>query len=302
MIMVSKVLWKGGMKHRPLYSSILCVSTVLGVLLVDPAGRAHATDTTTATPSTSTAESPSGLDATSKSDHAPLVRDSSARSGDLTPARTGGGDEQQSHRYEDSLSKEAALASPSGVSADPVTGGSPPEGREAAADSAKSSQSRLDEIKAAVSEALIGTQAQKAEGSTGAEAESQPEESSIDERRQWLRKVVGSTPVPDNARDAEYVGELRKEVPETLVMGEAVPKDEAVALSRETTDRPADAMKTEEMQPGIYQVRPGDSLWKIAKAHFGDGYQWQAIYDANRDTLRNTNVLSIGQMLRIPHR
>ncbi len=297
--MVSKMRWMGGMKHRLLSSSVLCASAVLGGLLVDSAGRAHATDTATATPLTSAAESSSGVDATGESDRAPFAQDSSVRSSDITPARTGG-DAQQSPRYEESLSKEAALANPSGVSADPLTSGSPPEGREAAADSAQSSQGRLDEIKAAVSEALIGTQAQKTEGTTGAVAERPPAESSVDARRQWLRKLVVSTPVPDNARDAKYVGELRKEVPETLVMGEAAPKDEAVALSQETTALPVDKMETEEIQPGSYQVQPGDSLWKIAKAHFGDGYQWQAIYDANRDTLRNTNVLSIGQTLRIP--
>jgi nucleoid-associated protein YgaU len=50
----------------------------------------------------------------------------------------------------------------------------------------------------------------------------------------------------------------------------------------------------------MYQVRPGDSLWKIAQSHLGDGYKWPIVYRANRKSLKNTNTLSVGQMLVIP--
>lgn len=46
-------------------------------------------------------------------------------------------------------------------------------------------------------------------------------------------------------------------------------------------------------------VRKGDTLMKIAFAYFGDVYQWQHIWNANRDRLHNPNVLAIGTVLKI---
>ncbi|MDH4414742.1 MAG: 5'-nucleotidase C-terminal domain-containing protein [Rhizobium sp.] len=49
---------------------------------------------------------------------------------------------------------------------------------------------------------------------------------------------------------------------------------------------------------GVYKVVAGDSLWKIAKATYGDGLLWTKIAEAN--TLRNPNVISIGRELQLP--
>lgn len=48
----------------------------------------------------------------------------------------------------------------------------------------------------------------------------------------------------------------------------------------------------------VYKVVAGDSLWKIAKATYGDGLLWTKIAEAN--TLRNPNVISIGSELQLP--
>lgn len=37
--------------------------------------------------------------------------------------------------------------------------------------------------------------------------------------------------------------------------------------------------------PPVYEVKPGDSLWAIAKLQYGDGGRWQEIYEANKDTI-----------------
>jgi nucleoid-associated protein YgaU len=49
-----------------------------------------------------------------------------------------------------------------------------------------------------------------------------------------------------------------------------------------------------------YTVKPGDSLSKIAKALTGDLNNWKAIHEANRDTIKDPNVIHAGQVLRIP--
>ncbi len=48
-----------------------------------------------------------------------------------------------------------------------------------------------------------------------------------------------------------------------------------------------------------YVVEPGDTLTGIAfKLHIEGG--WQALYNANRDTISNPNRIRVGQLLRIP--
>ena len=49
-----------------------------------------------------------------------------------------------------------------------------------------------------------------------------------------------------------------------------------------------------------YTVRRGDSLWKIAKEQLGSGTRWTQIYNANRDVIRDPNLIYTGQTLHIP--
>ena len=49
-----------------------------------------------------------------------------------------------------------------------------------------------------------------------------------------------------------------------------------------------------------YEVKPGDTLWKIAKAHYGDGSLYQDIFKANQDVLTDPDKIKVGQRLRIP--
>ena len=49
-----------------------------------------------------------------------------------------------------------------------------------------------------------------------------------------------------------------------------------------------------------YTVVAGDSLSKIAKREFGDANKWHAIYEANRDTIKNPDLIHPGQVLNLP--
>jgi nucleoid-associated protein YgaU len=49
-----------------------------------------------------------------------------------------------------------------------------------------------------------------------------------------------------------------------------------------------------------YTVRKGDSLSKIAKREYGDAQRWRVIYDANRDTIQNPDLIQPGQVIQIP--
>jgi nucleoid-associated protein YgaU len=49
-----------------------------------------------------------------------------------------------------------------------------------------------------------------------------------------------------------------------------------------------------------YTVKKGDSLSKIAKREYGDAQQWHRIYEANRDTIKDPDLIYPGQVLRLP--
>ena len=49
-----------------------------------------------------------------------------------------------------------------------------------------------------------------------------------------------------------------------------------------------------------YTVKSGDSLSKIAKHIYGDASKWHRIYDANRDKIKNPDLIHPGQEFTIP--
>ncbi len=49
-----------------------------------------------------------------------------------------------------------------------------------------------------------------------------------------------------------------------------------------------------------YTVAAGDSLSKIAKQFYGDANKYMKIFEANKDQLKNPDLIKPGQVLRIP--
>jgi nucleoid-associated protein YgaU len=50
----------------------------------------------------------------------------------------------------------------------------------------------------------------------------------------------------------------------------------------------------------FYEVKKGDSLSKISKAHYGDPMKYPQIFEANKPMLKDPNEIYPGQILRIP--
>ena len=52
----------------------------------------------------------------------------------------------------------------------------------------------------------------------------------------------------------------------------------------------------------VYTVKRGDSLWWIAKYKdvYDDAFLWPIIYNANKDQIKNPNLIHPGQKLKIP--
>ena len=53
-------------------------------------------------------------------------------------------------------------------------------------------------------------------------------------------------------------------------------------------------------QPSTYTVKSGDSLSKIAKHVYGDAGKWHQIYEANKDKIKNPDLIHPGEVLTLP--
>jgi nucleoid-associated protein YgaU len=53
-------------------------------------------------------------------------------------------------------------------------------------------------------------------------------------------------------------------------------------------------------QARSYTVAAGDSLSKIAKREYGDANKWPAIFEANRDKIKDPDRIHPGQVLTLP--
>jgi nucleoid-associated protein YgaU len=68
------------------------------------------------------------------------------------------------------------------------------------------------------------------------------------------------------------------------------------------SDVQSGASSTAPATQGIYEVKKGDSLSKIAKAQYGDAKAWKRIFEANQDILKDPDKIYPGQKLKIPQK
>ena len=72
-----------------------------------------------------------------------------------------------------------------------------------------------------------------------------------------------------------------------------------MSVDRETLDRRAE-IAAAALAAGQVVVQPGESLWRIARATYGKGVRYTVIYAANRDQIRDPNLIYPGQVFVIP--
>ena len=47
-------------------------------------------------------------------------------------------------------------------------------------------------------------------------------------------------------------------------------------------------------------VQPGNTLWAISKERYGEGIEYVKVFDANRDRIRNPDLIYPGQIFDLP--
>jgi nucleoid-associated protein YgaU len=100
----------------------------------------------------------------------------------------------------------------------------------------------------------------------------------------------------DNIFDKDKDGEKKKADFSDVVAGgssTAPPADKSAAPAQ-AAPNVADVEKT-------YTVVAGDTLSKIAKREYGDASKWHRIYEANKDTIKNPDLIYPGQTFKIPN-
>ncbi len=83
------------------------------------------------------------------------------------------------------------------------------------------------------------------------------------------------------------------------VDGVATVNDQLEVAEEEPKPRSVDDVPTEN-ETRFYTVEKGDTLWKIAAAHYDDGSKYPVIFEANKPMLEHPDKIYPGQMLRIP--
>lgn len=118
----------------------------------------------------------------------------------------------------------------------------------------------------------------------------------------FVRVYLDEKPVKTTEIEAD--GSWSAELPE-IDAGIYRLRIDEVDASGEVTSRVETPFKREE--PDVVEgtikavtVQPGFTLWAIAKRRYGDGIQYVRVYEANRDLIRDPDLIYPGQVFAIP--
>jgi nucleoid-associated protein YgaU len=148
-----------------------------------------------------------------------------------------------------------------------------------------------EEIQAA--EAAM-SEAQRAEASRWAPEANQKAEEKLTEARRLVEQGDYSEAVPALAEAARLAAAATREAVDQK--REAQEEEERAEAERKATEAELAA------QRNSHTVVKGECLWRIAgyEQVYGDPYQWTRIYNANKDQIRDPDLIYPDQVFQIP--
>ena len=122
--------------------------------------------------------------------------------------------------------------------------------------------------------------------------------SAITAAREEAERLTSGTPPPKNP--IAPVRPLEPVPPKpAAVAAPEVPKPVVVAVP-EIPKPAAEPAVRRKPEFRTYVVQPGDTLFRIAERHYGDGSKWTTVRDSNKSRISSDGRVRVGQILLIP--
>ena len=122
-----------------------------------------------------------------------------------------------------------------------------------------------------------------------------------------LEKLRGQFPhAKISATVADKVVTLKGEAPDIATKGAIMTAFNGLVETENTINQisvakpPAAPAPAAAAGPRIHEVVKGDTLSALAKKYYGSANKYMKIFEANKDILKDPNVIKIGQKLKIP--
>lgn len=117
-----------------------------------------------------------------------------------------------------------------------------------------------------------------------------------------IQVYIDNEPVGGVVADADGRWQVKPENPvapglHTLRVDQVAPPDARVIARVET---PFSRAAFAEAAPGNIVVQPGNSLWRIARRTYGHGIRYTLIFEANKDQIRDPDLIYPGQVFALP--
>ena len=119
-------------------------------------------------------------------------------------------------------------------------------------------------------------------------------------------QVVAKAPPPE-AAGPSATSPRPAPAPSEAKLGETAPSPAAspqvAAVETGTAEAaPERIVHHKKARPGVYTIRPGDTLWDIAKRYLGGGWRYTSIYHGNRHVIRDPDEILPQQKVKLPKR
>ncbi|MCI4661763.1 MAG: LysM peptidoglycan-binding domain-containing protein [Neomegalonema sp.] len=120
---------------------------------------------------------------------------------------------------------------------------------------------------------------------------------------QRARVYLDQRPAGETVIGEDGVWELRMAqdiAPSRYTLGVEQVLETGTVHSRASTPFERIAVEDISLDEGTVIIQPGNTLWRIADALYGDGFQFETIYTLNRDQITDPNLIFPGQIFRLP--
>jgi len=106
------------------------------------------------------------------------------------------------------------------------------------------------------------------------------------------------TAAPESAPSASAAAVAPEPVPEGATSAPVAASAPALITAAPVPE--AAPQPTAPLPPLTVTVQPGFTLWRIARENFGHGIMYVQVFEANRDKIRDPDLIYPGQVFTIP--